>query len=97
MDVTEVEIETELTSAAARRHFAQAAPHPSALVLALSAARTLAAVTRLANELRDRLGLTLDGGPTDDDAAATLAHVGGAPMLENELGRVLLLNHGSAG
>jgi hypothetical protein len=97
LDLTTVEIETELTTAAARRHFAQAAPHPSGLVLALSSARALSGVAAKASELRDQLGLAVDGPLADDGAAATLAaHVGGAPMLENELGHALGLGNPSA-
>ena len=91
MDLAEVEIETELATAAARRHFARAAPHPSGLALALSSARALGAVAAKASELRDHLGLTIDGPLADVSAGTLTAHVGGAPMLENELGRALAL------
>lgn len=73
MGITEVEIEADLTLAAARRH-------PS-LAVAAAAARTLSRVAAKAEELRD-LGLETDGPPNVMD-------LGGALFLENELARAL--------
>jgi hypothetical protein len=87
MDLTEVEIETELATAASRRHFADDAPHPSGLALALASARALGAVATKTDELRDHFDLAVDGPLAAVTAAALTAHVGGAPLLENELGR----------
>jgi hypothetical protein len=87
MDLAELEIETELTLIAARHHFTREATHPSGLLLALSAA-----------QLRDDLGLSIDGALTDDGASALLAaHVGGTLGLEHELALALDLGCGSAG
>lgn len=97
MDLTEIEIETELAAAAARRHFAQAGTHPSGLVLALCAARALAAAAAKTHELSDHLGLTADSPLADHDAAARItAHVGGVAMLENELGHAWCADDTSA-
>lgn len=98
MDLGELEIETELVAIAAARCPAEAALHPAGLVLALAAARALAHVAAKASELRDHLGLALDGPLTDDGAAAWLAaHVGGAPTLTNELARTLDSGRASSG
>jgi hypothetical protein len=86
MDLGGLEIETELATLAAMSHLAKAVPHPHGLALALSAARALDGVAAKASELRDHLGLPLDGPLTDDGAAACVAaQVGGALTLENEL------------
>jgi hypothetical protein len=90
MDLGELEIETELTSLAATRDVAEVARHPSGLVVALAAARALAGVAAKASEVRDQLGLPLDGPLADDGTAAWLAsHVGGTLMLESELARAV--------
>lgn len=73
MGITEVEIEADLTLAAARRH-------PS-LAVAAAAARTLSRVEAKAEELRD-LGMEIGELPK-------VAYLGGALFLENELARSL--------
>jgi len=93
LGITEVEIETDLTAAAARHHARLAADDParaSGLALATAAARTLAALVLKTAELRDREGLAVDGPFACDATAASLTtFLGGAAMLESELGRAL--------
>lgn len=73
MGITEVEIEADLTLAAAKRH-------PS-LAVAVAAARTLSRVAGKAEELRD-LGLEIGELPN-------VLYLGGSLFLENELARAL--------
>jgi hypothetical protein len=83
--ITEVEIETELTFAAAERDGAR-------LAAAAAAARTLAAVAARTEELRDAYGLAVEGpfGAGAPGAAKTLtAFLGGPLLLESELARAL--------
>jgi hypothetical protein len=91
MELTDVEIEAELTLTAAERRAAAAAPHRHAgVALALSAARTLAAVAATTRALRDRFDLVVDSPLADDAAAATLlAYLGGPLTLEHEVARGL--------
>jgi len=94
MDITEVEIEADLTLAAARGHLALAADDSarcdgfSALALAAAAARTLAAVAARTGELRDLAGLELDA-PGEGIAPSLTTFLGGPLMVEGELGRAL--------
>jgi len=79
MDITEVEIETELTATAIRLG-------AGGLAAATAAARILAAVAAKTGELRDLAGLDVESpldGPT------LTAFLGGPLMLENELGCAL--------
>lgn len=82
MGITEVEIPAELTAAAAAQG--------GGLVLAAAAARTLEDLAVKTAELRDRLGLALDGPFADEESAKTLsAFLGGVLMLESEVGHAL--------
>jgi hypothetical protein len=83
MGITEVEIESELTSAAVQR-----IDGLQGLAVAAAAARTLAAVAARTEELRDSFGLEIDG-PLASDAKVLTAFLGGPLMLEHELARVL--------
>jgi hypothetical protein len=98
MGITEVEIETELASAAARQLFAGDAAAGSSgtldesaacLSLALAAARALTAVSLRADDLRDQLGLTLDARSSIAPASMLTAFVGGTFLLEHELDRAM--------
>lgn len=92
MELGALEIETELTTLFANEHFTQQAPHPSGLVLALAAARTVERVGAKASELCDHLGLLIDDALVDPHVAMRLtAHVGGVLTLENELARFPVL------
>ena len=75
LGITEVEIEADLTLAAAKRH-------PN-LAVAAAAARTLSMVAAKTEELRD-LGLEVEG-----PLKSLAAYLGGALFLENELARAL--------
>lgn len=77
MGITAVEIEAELTVAAAERADAQGS---RGLVLATAAARTLSSLAAQAAELRDLAGVAGDGA-----ARVLTAFLGGPLMLENEL------------
>lgn len=79
MDITEVEIEAELTATAVRLG-------SEGLVAATAAARTLAAVVARTQELRDLAGLEIE---SPLDGPALTAFLGGPLMLENELGHAL--------
>lgn len=82
LDITEVEIEADLTLAAVRRGFDR-------LLSAAAAARTLSAVAARTEELRDSFGLEI-GGPLAGGSASTLtAFLGGALLLESEAARAL--------
>lgn len=83
MGITEVEIESELTSAAVQR-----IDGLQGLAVAAAAARTLAAVAARTEELRDSFGLEVEG-PLAADAKVLTAFLGGALMLEHELARSL--------
>ncbi|HSN88616.1 MAG TPA: hypothetical protein VL025_17775 [Thermoanaerobaculia bacterium] len=85
--ITEVEIEADLTLAAAERN--------PGLAVAAAAARTLWAVARKTEDLRDSMGLEIDGPLAGSSAKALTASLGGALLLENELARALGL--GEAG
>jgi hypothetical protein len=91
MGIAEVEIEAELAAAAVRQHFAAEAPDGAAgLVLATAAARSLSNLAAKTAELRDRLGLAIDGPLADDGETRILtASLGGPLMLESELARAL--------
>jgi hypothetical protein len=96
LDITAVEIEAELIGVALRGHFALAredaarAGGPAALALAAAAAGNLAAVGARTAELRDLAGIAPGGPFAAAGAARTLtAFLGGALMLERELGRAL--------
>ena len=91
MDITEVEIEAELTAAAVRGQLALAPDDParaSDLALAAAAARILSAAAARTRALRDLSGLELDGSE-DHPAGALTAFLGGPLMLENELAHAL--------
>lgn len=75
LGITEVEIEADLTLAAARRN--------PGLAVAAAAARTLSMVAAKTEELRD-LGLEIEGS-----LKSLAACLGGALFLENELARAL--------
>ncbi len=92
MGITEVEIETELAATALRLHLAAAAGESAGgvgLALAVGAARALSAVAARTVELRDRLGLATGGLLADGLPGSLAAALGGALMLESELGRCL--------
>jgi hypothetical protein len=80
-EITEVEIEADLTFAAAERN--------PGLAVAAAAARTLSAVARKTEDLRDLMGLEIDGPLAGSSAKALTAFLGGALLLENELARAL--------
>lgn len=79
--ITEVEIEADLAWAAAQRN--------PGLAVAAAAARVLARVAGKTEELRDSLGLPVDGPFAQGSTKALTACLGGAPLLENELARTL--------
>lgn len=79
--ITEVEIEADLTFAAAERN--------PGLAVAAAAARTLSEVAQKTAELRDSMGLEVDGPLAGGSARILTASLGGAPLLENELARAL--------
>jgi len=87
MDIAGVEIEMELTLAAAQRHLASG--EEGSLAVAAAAARTLAAIAARTAELRDLLGLEIDGPLASGSAAALSAFLGGPLMIESELARAL--------
>jgi len=87
MDIAGVEIEMELTLAAAQRHLASG--EEGSLAVAAAAARTLAAVATRTAELRDLVGLEIDGPLADGSAATLSAFLGGPLMIESELARAL--------
>jgi len=87
MDIAGVEIEMELTLAAAQRHLASG--EEGGLAVAAAAARTLAAVAGRTAELRDLTGLEIDGPLAGGSAAALSAFLGGPAMIESELARAL--------
>ncbi len=92
MGITEVEIEAELALLAARQHrqIVVTDEPASGLALATAAARVLAAVAARTAELRDQMGLPVDGPFADERTARILmASFGGAAMLESELARAL--------
>ncbi|MEA2564241.1 MAG: hypothetical protein QOH06_5745 [Acidobacteriota bacterium] len=76
MGITEVEIEADLTLAAARRR--------PGIAVAAAAARTLSMVAAKTEELRDATGLELEG-----PLKVLASYLGGALFLENELARAL--------
>jgi hypothetical protein len=91
LGITEVEIEAELTAVAVRASLALAPGDPAAvsgLLLAAAAARALAAVVALTAELRDGMGLEIDG-PCAEATPSLTAFLGGPPSLESELARAL--------
>ena len=81
LGITEVEIEADLTLAAARGA-------AGGLRAAAAAARCLHAVAALAVELRDQAGLEIAGQP-HETARALTAFLGGPLLIESELGRSL--------
>jgi hypothetical protein len=80
-EITEVEIEADLTFAAAERN--------PGLAVAAAAARTLWAVARKTEDLRDSMGFEIDGPLAGSAAKVLTASFGGALLLENELARAL--------
>jgi hypothetical protein len=96
MSITDVEIETELATAAIARSLTSDEPDAiTAFALALAAARTLAAAAETARRLHDQLGLPLDAWLVDATTAGLTAYLGGTPMLEHELARALGLGPAS--
>jgi hypothetical protein len=89
MDIAGVEIEAELTAAAAQRHLASGEEGGSGLAVAAAAARTLATVAARTAELRDLVGLEIDGPLAGGSAATLSAFLGGPLMIESELARAL--------
>ena len=88
MAVTEAEIETELTAAAARLQIGCVDPG-SGVILALAAARTLATVSACALDLRDQCAIDVDTPLAQPGMASALTgFVGGLLTLEQELARV---------
>jgi len=82
MAITEVEIEADLAAAAVRRS--------GGLAVAAAAARALERVASRSAELRAAAGLELAGPFADERLGCALsAYLGGALMLENEVGRLL--------
>jgi len=81
LGITEVEIEADLTFAAAKRN--------PGLAVAAAAARTLAAVAARTEELRGSMGLEADGPLAGGSAKVLTAYLGGALLLEAELARAL--------
>jgi alkylation response protein AidB-like acyl-CoA dehydrogenase len=96
IDLAEVEIETELVTAAVDQAISSA---ESAItpMLALSAARALGAAAETARRLSDQLGLPLDDWLADASAPALTMYLGGMPMLECELARALDIGRATAG
>lgn len=87
LGITEVEIETDLALAAAKRRLADG--QSSGLAVATAAARALNAAAAKSAELRDQAGLESDG-PLAGEAMRPLAvFLGGSLMLEAELARAL--------
>jgi hypothetical protein len=82
LGITEVEIEADLTAAAVQRS-------PGRLAVAAAAARTLGAVARKTEELRDSYGLEIEGPLAGAAAKSLTAFLGGPLLLENELARAL--------
>ncbi|MEO6192058.1 MAG: hypothetical protein ABIS20_03550 [Thermoanaerobaculia bacterium] len=90
LDIAGVEIEMELTLAAAQRHLASGEEGGlGPLTVAAAAARTLAAVAARTAELRDLTGLEIDGPLAGGSAATLSAFLGGPAMIESELARAL--------
>jgi hypothetical protein len=89
LGITEVEIESELTSTAVQR-----LDGLHGLAVAAAASRTLAAVAAKTEELRDAYGLEIDG-PLASDGKVLTAFLGGPLMLESALAGAL--NIGSIG
>ena len=82
MGITEVEIEADLTLAAAKRH--------PGLAVAAAAARTLSMVAARTEELRELMGFEADGS-----LKVLTAYLGGALFLESELARSLRIGEGA--
>jgi hypothetical protein len=96
LGITEVEIEADMTFAAAQRH---AGRHDglsglNGLLIAAAAARTLSAVVRKTEELRDSFGLEIDGPLAGGSARTLTAFLGGSLVLESELARALRIGEG---
>lgn len=87
LGITEVEIEAELTLAAARAA-AGSIGGTSGLAVAAAAARILHAIAAKAVELRDQAGLEVEGQP-QETARALTAFLGGPLLIESELGRAM--------
>jgi hypothetical protein len=93
LEITVLEIEVELTEAAARGALELPPGEPAragGLALAAAAARALSAVATATAALRDQEGLEA-GGPLADGGAVKIltAFLGGSPVIESELGRAL--------
>lgn len=89
LEITEVEIETDLTAAAVER--------TGGLAVAAAAARTLAAVAAKAEELRDSFGLEVEGSLSDGSAKVLTAFLGGPLLLESQVARALGLGINGGG
>jgi hypothetical protein len=90
LGITGVEIEADLTAAAAQRHLALSPEERTGgLALAVAAARTLSAVAAKTEELRGAMGLEIDGPLTEGAAKTLAAFLGGALTLEEELARAM--------
>jgi hypothetical protein len=96
MNLAEVEIETELVAAAIDRAMSSAEPATGPMV-ALSAARALGSAAETARQLKDQLGLPLDGWLAGASEPALTMYLGGTPMLEHELARALDIGRSAAG
>jgi hypothetical protein len=81
LEITEVEIEAELTALLCR-------DGESGFAAAAAAARTLHAIAAKAVELRDQAGLEIEGN-FQETARALTAFLGGPLRIENELARSL--------
>lgn len=81
LGISEVEIETDLTVAAAQRG--------QSLAVAAAAARTLALAVAKTEELRDTYGLEIDSPLAGSSGKTFTAFLGGQLLLENELARAL--------
>lgn len=81
LGITEVEIEADLTLAAAKGA-------DGGLAVAAAAARTLHAIASRAAELRDEAGVKIEGDPREAARALT-AFLGGPLLIESELGHAM--------
>lgn len=88
LEITEVEIEAELTLAAARQAAGRLEIPAGGLAAAAAAARTLHAIASRAVELRDEAGLKIAGEP-QETARALTAFLGGPLLIESELGHAM--------
>jgi hypothetical protein len=93
MDIAGVEIEAELALAAAQRHLALPSDSgldgTAPLAVAAAASGVLAAVAARTAELRDLMGLEINGPLAAGSAVTLSAFLGGPLMIESELARAL--------